>query len=250
MATTVIRKGNRLRRKHKHKHKDVYTCDKHKHNATYCAYNSGARFESNMADVQYEEILLLVPLLRRRRRRRLKIEEKPKRASVREIFRRRKEQGTITTLWRNWDCTIASFISGMKIAWIKLAVNSPLANRHFVHENAYMNSMYADHLWLFCSFLSLCLYLCLHLVLMLASSRFTRTTQRRKHKHKQKRMEIVHPAASSSTDILPTTQAGWSVLTPLYAPVMVRKDVRWFQEVKILHFRTEKLLRGWFGGCQ
>ena len=51
-------------------------------------------------------------------------------------------------------------------------------------------------------------------------------------------------------DILPTTQAGWSVLTPLYAPVMIRKDLRWFQEVEIVHFRTEKLLRGWFGGCQ
>ena len=35
----------------------------------------------------------IVLLLRRRRRRRLKIEEKPKRAWVREIFRRRKEQG-------------------------------------------------------------------------------------------------------------------------------------------------------------
>ena len=46
-----------------------------------------------MADVQYEEILLLVLLLRRRRRRRQKIQEKPKRAWVREIFRRRKEQG-------------------------------------------------------------------------------------------------------------------------------------------------------------
>ena len=66
-------------------HKHVYTCDKHKHNATYAsaeAYNSGERFESNMADAQLEEILLLVLLLRRRRRR-LEIEEKPKRAWVR-----------------------------------------------------------------------------------------------------------------------------------------------------------------------
>ena len=34
-------------------------------------------------------------------------------------------------------------------------------------------------------------HIVLALVLMLASSRFTRTTQRRKHKHKHKRMEIV-----------------------------------------------------------
>ena len=69
----------------------TYMCNKHKHNATYASakvYNSGVRFEFNMADVQYEEILLLVLLLRRKRRRRMKIEEKPKRAWMREIFRR------------------------------------------------------------------------------------------------------------------------------------------------------------------
>ena len=60
-----------LRSKRKHMHKEVYTVDKLKLKATYAsaeAYNSGERFESNMADAQFEEILLLVLLLRRRMR--------------------------------------------------------------------------------------------------------------------------------------------------------------------------------------
>ena len=48
-----------------------------------------------------EEMLLLVPLLRRRRRRREgAIDEKSKRVWVREIFRRRKEQGEFHNLVR------------------------------------------------------------------------------------------------------------------------------------------------------